>query len=209
MVDLHHRCRLDATGPHAGGRYATCNSTSRATCNATARATCNSIARLRPYEHEERFFNSGVLFQARDFYFDATECQSRLDGRNGSTACTVIACLTVQSFVQGNLPWPSYEEMNTCTFPDDIRSKYMEILRDGNAHLPLQRYASRRSRRQLVATVHHPVVVFSQLRAGRLPSSSTMKDKQQSSTAMHMVVVVHLWQSLLVLPLHCVMCATG
>ena len=46
----------------------------------------------------------GKLYE--EHYLPANLCQSRLDGRNGSNACTVIATQVATKVLQGLLPLP-------------------------------------------------------------------------------------------------------
>ena len=58
------------------------------------------------------------------FFLPASLCQSRIDGRQGSNACTVIACLHAQkilSFSSGHLRLSNVCEATACSFVDSIR----------------------------------------------------------------------------------------
>jgi len=54
-------------------------------------------------------------------------CQSRLDGRNGSSACTVIAVKVCMAILAGTLPLPPYDrEQPQCV------DSFVQCMREGN-----------------------------------------------------------------------------
>ena len=56
-------------------------------------------------------------------------CQSRLDGRNGSLACTVIATLLIQQVINGDMELPMAGESPS----EACLHQFISAMREGNA----------------------------------------------------------------------------
>ena len=64
----------------------------------------------------------------REFYFPAKLSQAKLDGRNGSSACTVIATRVVKAVLDGSLPLPASTEE-----PSQVCiEQFVSAMRQGN-----------------------------------------------------------------------------
>jgi hypothetical protein len=67
-----------------------------------------------------------------EYFFPAEVWHSWIDGRNGSNACTVIACLVASLFITGQLDVPGYQSFSAHPMQQFLES-YANVLRDGNA----------------------------------------------------------------------------
>jgi hypothetical protein len=85
----------------------------------TDTAAMNSIQNLlKTYSH------------VTEYYLDSSLCQSRLDGRQGSNACTIIACLVAKGVLSGHIDVPEYgRELSTYNVID----RFVDTIQQGNA----------------------------------------------------------------------------
>ena len=67
-------------------------------------------------------------WEGTDYYLPDIFCQSRIDNRNGSTACTVIATLVVKAVLEGTLELPDCGAEPSGAFLQD----FMDVIRMGN-----------------------------------------------------------------------------
>lgn len=59
-------------------------------------------------------------------------CQSFLDGRKGSNACTVIACLAAKQFFSGGLDLPAYQNLSDHSI-NQLSDAYIHLMREANS----------------------------------------------------------------------------
>ena len=65
-----------------------------------------------------------------EYYLDSSLCQSRLDGRQGSNACTIIACLVAKGVLSGHIDVPEYgSELSAY----NVLDHFVDAIRQGNA----------------------------------------------------------------------------
>ena len=88
---------------------------------------CLCLCRLQDaHTKVDPYILTPPALRLREHYLDYDQCQSRLDGRSGSNACTVIAVSVVMAFLQGHLPTPTHNVsavVYTAGFVDCMRQE--------------------------------------------------------------------------------------
>ena len=70
-----------------------------------------------------------TFLPVHEHYLSRELCQSRIDGRQGSNACTVISCLLAKEVLSANVDLPTYDH-ELASHP--VANQYVDIIRQGN-----------------------------------------------------------------------------